>query len=95
MDELAFIVLATLMLAISTCTRPKSARCPDGWLADGVGIADSPYRRRGEFSCRYFPWSESSRAVVDYPVRLRGRIYCDGMTRPIAVDDQLVSCRSY
>ncbi len=92
-DELAFILLAAVMLAASTCAKPVRAMCPTGWRQDGIGIADSPLRARGEFSCSYYPYEETARHPVLYSYRLRGRIWCTPDETPVQTSDQSVACR--
>lgn len=93
LDEIAFIVLTTIVLAASTCIQPVAARCPHNWRHNGVGVETSSYRSRGDFECRYFPFEETDRNIVDYPGRIGGHIYCGAHTTPVVVDDRMVACR--
>lgn len=93
LDEITAILIAVFVLGAGRCERPAAARCPQGWMHDGVGTAHSEFRDRGEFSCRFFPFKETDRVITDFRVRIPGRIYCGETTTPVVVDDRMVACR--
>lgn len=87
--------LATVViLCCSMALRPKHARCPDGWLVNGI-------RPSGRFDCLRVPGGDpmydGAGGMPDRsygkPGVVGGRLYCTGGSHPIVVDYQTVGCQ--
>lgn len=94
LTEVACAIATILVLCWSTATRPRGARCPQGWYVDGI-------RPTGRFDCARTPGGDimydgaggyPDRAV-DLPGRLGGRLYCTGGSHPIVVNERTVGCQ--
>lgn len=91
--------LSLAMLCCSAVTRPRAARCADGFYVNGI-------RPSGVYECRRAPGGNPlydgaagyPDRTVDRPGWYRSRIYCTGGSRPIVVlaqrdrDARVVGC---
>lgn len=90
----AIIAIAALLLSWwDAIVRPSSARCPEGFAAEGV-------RPSGATTCRPVPppncgepTGEHTQPCVVPDVELPRAIHCTGGTMPIVVDARTIGCQ--
>jgi len=92
--KLVLALLTAWALTLSTCLRPRAARCPTGYdLRTGI-------RPSGEFRCHPAPvgdpewdgtWQRPERGTQP-DGWIESRIYCTGRSRGIVVNERTVGC---
>ena len=91
LDEVFYALVTVLVIAALSLTRPTRARCPAGWLHEGV-------RPSGAFACKpaLVGGERDPAGGIDTayqpPGELGGRVYCTGGAVPIVVDYRTVGC---